>query len=305
MLGSGPFQVTYHTFRATGITTYLEIRSLIRDVTERKRRRRERRNRLEALSTTIPGAAFEFRVGPGGKRSVDFMGAEVTSLLGLSAGSEALFERLLRQIPESHREGLLQSIEEAAETQSRWQQEIPFEGLDGERIWLLGSSKPTVEGEDIVFRGTLLDITDRKNVEKELREGEKRLRGLANSIPGIVYQFYARPDGTYGHYFVSENSEEVLGISADPDGYYDRFIKCVPESHREAVVESIDQAVEAEETWRHEFPFQWSVQVEKEADAPQTAIRPVRTTSSMRGSDLSNSALRPSLESSRSTSIRL
>jgi integrase/recombinase XerD len=24
MLGSGPFQVTYHTFRATGITTYLE-----------------------------------------------------------------------------------------------------------------------------------------------------------------------------------------------------------------------------------------------------------------------------------------
>jgi PAS domain S-box-containing protein len=163
---------------ATDVGGETVVRSLIRDVTERKRRRRERENRLEALSTTIPGAAFEFRVGPGGERSVDFMGAEVKSLLSLPGESEALWKKLVEQIPKSHRDGILQSVEEAIDAQSRWQREIPFERPDGDRVWLLGSSKPTVEGDEIVFRGTLLDITDRKDGEQALRERQDKIEAL-------------------------------------------------------------------------------------------------------------------------------
>jgi PAS domain S-box-containing protein len=111
-------------------------------------------------------------------------------------------------------------------------------------------------GEISRFVSTARDVTEQKEARRELQEREARLRGLANSIPGIVYQFYARPDGTYGHHFVSENAEEKLGISTELDGYYDRFVGCVPDSHRETFVESIDQAVETGEPWHCEFPFE-------------------------------------------------
>jgi len=89
----------------------------------------------------------------------------------------------------------------------------------------------------------------------QLQEQESRLRGLANSIPGVVFQFYARPDGRRGNYFVSEHADEVLGISPTPDEFYDRVLAGVPSSHRAEARVSINEAVENRAPWRHEFPF--------------------------------------------------
>jgi PAS domain S-box-containing protein len=89
----------------------------------------------------------------------------------------------------------------------------------------------------------------------QLQEREARLRGLANSIPGVVFQFYARPDGSRGTYFVSQHAEPVLGVAPTPEAFYDRILDGVPPSHREDVQASIEEAIERREPWRHEFPF--------------------------------------------------
>lgn len=88
-----------------------------------------------------------------------------------------------------------------------------------------------------------------------LRGRESRLRGLANSIPGVVFQFVVRPDGSYRSTFVSDNAESLLGISPDVDGFVERFIGHVPDPHRDRLIESIDRAVEREERWRFEVPI--------------------------------------------------
>jgi len=92
--------------------------------------------------------------------------------------------------------------------------------------------------------------------EEQLREREERLQGLTNSFPGVVCQTYFRPDGSYGAHFVSEHAESLLGISSDPDGFHDRFVDQIPDSHRDAFEASIETAVEAEEAWREEVPFE-------------------------------------------------
>lgn len=93
-------------------------------------------------------------------------------------------------------------------------------------------------------------------IRDELDERESRLRGLVNSVPGVVFQFYARLDGTWGHYFVSRHAEGVLGISAEPEQFMDRVEERVPSPHRQRVRRSIQEAVSERTTWRVEFPFE-------------------------------------------------
>ncbi len=153
---------------------------VLQDVTERVLRRRERASRLEAISDSMPGLAFEFWAGPGGERSIGFIGEEAGSFLGLSAGLEEAFKRFTEHVPESHREEFFQSVDSAVEGRSPWRHEFPFERPDGERVWLLGSAEPnsesSPEGEEVVFWGTLADITGRKRREQELRESRQELR---------------------------------------------------------------------------------------------------------------------------------
>lgn len=92
-------------------------------------------------------------------------------------------------------------------------------------------------------------------IQRELEEQESRLRGLANSVPGIVFQFYARGEER-GHYFVSEHAEEVLGISAEPDEFLERVRARVPQEDRRRILRSIESAIDERTTWRAEFPFE-------------------------------------------------
>lgn len=94
------------------------------------------------------------------------------------------------------------------------------------------------------------------SVRNRLQERESRLRGLANSTPGVVYQFYAREDGTQGTYFVSEHAREVLGIAPDPRDFYERFVEQVPPSHTAELLESVQEAIERKTSWQFEFPFE-------------------------------------------------
>ena len=100
-----------------------------------------------------------------------------------------------------------------------------------------------------------MQVARERRARTALREREARLRALANSLPGVAFQFYVRPDGTYGLHFVSEHAEEVLGIPADADAFFERFVERVPPSHREAYLQSVDEAVAAEEPWEAEIPF--------------------------------------------------
>lgn len=92
-------------------------------------------------------------------------------------------------------------------------------------------------------------------IQGELEEQESRLRGLANSVPGVVFQFYAREEDR-GHYFVSEHAEEVLGISAEPDKFLERVRERVPTDDRRRILRSIEEAISERTTWRAEFPFE-------------------------------------------------
>jgi len=95
----------------------------------------------------------------------------------------------------------------------------------------------------------------RKKAERALQESDRRLRGIASNLPGVVYQFYAHDDGTMGLYYVSERSEEILGLENTPDDFFERFSTCIVPEDRERFLESILDAVRSHSQWTFEGKF--------------------------------------------------
>jgi len=90
----------------------------------------------------------------------------------------------------------------------------------------------------------------------QVRRVQRRLRSLASSVPGAVLQFEVAPDGTYTPTFVSDAFETLLGLSAEPDGFLERYLQCVPPSRRRALRVSVGTAVRNGEPWNVEMPVE-------------------------------------------------
>jgi two-component system, LuxR family, sensor kinase FixL len=87
------------------------------------------------------------------------------------------------------------SAQVAAEVERAWDANSLFEGEfrtrlpgGGER-WVLakGATVSGTNGRDARRMGVLLDITERKKMEKELRESEERFRMMANTAPVMIW----------------------------------------------------------------------------------------------------------------------
>lgn len=113
-----------------------------------------------------------------------------------------------------------------------------------------------VEMQDGTFlQATVRDITEQKDMEEALQKSEQNIRDLANSVPGVIFQFFADEEGTYGLHFVSGKASEILGISSQAEGFYRRFVDRV---HPDSVGEfqaSVDRAVLRKERWEHTTKF--------------------------------------------------
>jgi len=131
--------------------------------------------------------------------------------------------------------------------------EVKMQGPDGSELIGLMSGT-VVRGSDGAVKGydgSLVDITERKKIEN-------RLRGLAHSIPGVVFQFAALAGGEYEMRFVSESTEALLGISPGLEHFWDRFLHHVPDPHRALLQTSIREVVDGGAPWKQEIPFQTS-----------------------------------------------
>jgi PAS domain S-box-containing protein len=92
----------------------------------------------------------------------------------------------------------------------------------------------------------------RKQQEEALRASEELLRTMTDQVPGVVYQFYARPNGERGLYYVSSRVERLFGLSPELSGFVTRFLAAVVPEDRDAFMQSMDKAVADFSDWNYE-----------------------------------------------------
>lgn len=84
---------------------------------------------------------------------------------------------------------------------------------DGGYKWLSWNTHPyTAEG---IMYSVARDITVAKHAEEAAAEANELLKRLSNMVPGVVYQYLLRPDGTSCFPFASDGIQTIYGVSPE------------------------------------------------------------------------------------------
>jgi len=101
------------------------------------------------------------------------------------------------------------------------------------------------------------DISERRRAEEALRERDDRFRKLSSHVPGMIYQFLRRPDGTYCVPFTTEAIEDIFGCSPeDVREDFSPIARVILPEDLDKVIGSIESSAERLTPWRCEYRVQ-------------------------------------------------
>ena len=92
--------------------------------------------------------------------------------------------------------------------------------------------------------------------DQSTSDRERLLSELITMVPGVVYQFYSRPNGQMGFYYISPNSEQILGLKPELEGYLERFATLLIPEPRDGFLKSIEKSVREATEWKFEGMLQ-------------------------------------------------
>ncbi|MFM8442667.1 MAG: PAS domain S-box protein, partial [Methylococcus sp.] len=137
------------------------------------------------------------------------------------------------------------------------QREYLFRRRDQTRLIGLLSARPfDLEGEQVIL-GSILDISERKTAEQALQaqaELREQLSQFADTVPGMVYTYRQRPDGSGFCPYISPRVKDIFGVSpqaAEMDAGC--LFAAIDPDDLDRVLESINRAARTLTPWQAEF----------------------------------------------------
>jgi PAS domain S-box-containing protein len=137
-------------------------------------------------------------------------------------------------------------------TQSRFSLEYPCDAPGCPRWFAMEVLRSVGQHEGAVVAHT--EITERRQAEVARREALARLEKIASQVPGVVYQFRLRPDGTSCFPFASEAIREIYRVS--PDEVRENATKVFGIIHpedRDDILASIQASARDLTPWHQEY----------------------------------------------------
>jgi signal transduction histidine kinase/DNA-binding NarL/FixJ family response regulator len=151
-------------------------------VDERTKQLRENEETLRFITTSIPGAVYQFYARPNGEMGLYYLEGQLRDLAGLQGPTEQLFQRFVDGVHPEDRQAFLDSCREAVAEVKPWNFEGRFVTPAGETIWFSGASMPFQRENELVFNGMVTNIADRKLAEEELRRNAADLESANKAL---------------------------------------------------------------------------------------------------------------------------
>ncbi len=187
-----------------------------------------------------------------GRRSLEFVhvSEEVAARAGELTG---LFGRRI----ETGLEALVAQAKLGRADEREW----TYVRKDGSKLPVLVSLTPLTDPSGLItgFLSVAQDLTDSKRVRAARDEIVGRLHKLGALVPGVIYQFRLRPDGSSCFPYASEGIREVYRVS--PEEVREDASKVFAVLHPEdvaGVTESIHESARSLQIWQHEYRVRYA-----------------------------------------------
>lgn len=156
---------------------------LLTDITEKKKtdlELRESEKRVREISNQFPGAIYQFKIDPDGNYSMLYLSDGIEKIFNQSAEEIIKNEILLKNVHPDDLEMFLHSIEKSRNELGEW--ELEYRTIDesnGSIKWIKGVSTPHKDDDgSIIWNGVLIDITEKKESELELKKSKNLFEQL-------------------------------------------------------------------------------------------------------------------------------
>ena len=189
----------------------------ITDRVEAETALRQSEARFQKLAANVPGMIYQFQLAADGTVSFPYVSSGCRELWELEP--EVFQNSAIPAIQMIHpldAQSFQESVAISAQTLKPWR----WEGrlvLPGDRIkWISGASRPERGSKgNIIWDGLLIDISDRKLAESALIQSEARFQKMAANVPGMIYQYLLRPDGSNDFIYVSPGCRELYELEPE------------------------------------------------------------------------------------------
>jgi len=114
-----------------------------------------------------------------------------------------------------------------------------------------------IDGKPKYLAGYTMDVTERRRAEELLHERDQLLQNLSAQIPGMIYTFLRRPDGSYSIPYCSNVIKDNFGVS--PQDVYESaapLFAAILAEDRPRVTAAIEESARSLSTWQQEFRVQ-------------------------------------------------
>ncbi|NJK34402.1 MAG: PAS domain-containing protein [Oscillatoriales cyanobacterium SM2_2_1] len=190
---------------------------VVTDITERKLLEialEENLERFRRLLNNVPVVVYRFTLFANGRNAFTYLSDNVAEMYELPL-EVCLHEsdRLWSMVHPDDSAELGASIAASAEDLTDWLSEHRIITPSGVCKWLSARSRPSrLPNGDTVWDGVLIDITERKRAESEIRQQQQFLTDIAESTLAILYIFDLEERRNI---FVNPEVTAVLGYSMD------------------------------------------------------------------------------------------
>ena len=183
------------------------------------------RQRILEITDSTPGFIFEYFRDSQGRQSAPFVSKGIEQIVGITceAASKNVLS-YLNTVLEEDRDAYASAIDASARDMEDFSHTFRIHHQQsGDIRWLFvrAHAPQRVDG-GFLWRGYITDITAEKMLQSKLQEAHQlatsaheRVRETTNNVPGLVFEYRIRPDGSQELPFVSERIRAIMGLAPD------------------------------------------------------------------------------------------